>query len=187
MSAPQPPSVAITQPRQPSPSAHSSLVCCTGPVVLSHVSVVVPSCSRLSCGDFWGSSLLLSDFFVCIPMLRWKVERWRIISLRTVLAMPKFGNLSAPSLEGESVFTGSLVEPSIAFRVMICLTAATLSAALGGFAHGFCPFLGLAHAGYALCCKFDTFSFWVLPQVCFVRLWQQDSCINVLLCACPDL
>ena len=42
------------------------------------------------------------------------------------------------------------------------MTAATLSAALGGFAHGFCLFLGLDHAGYALCCIFDTFSFWVL-------------------------
>ena len=32
----------------------------------------------------------------------------------SVLALPKFGNLSAPSLEGESVFTGSLVEPAMA-------------------------------------------------------------------------
>ena len=78
-----------------------------------------------------------------------------------VLVLSKFGNLATPSLEGESVFTGSLVEPAIAFRVMICLIAATLSAALGGFAHGFCPFLGFAHARYALCCNFDTFSFWV--------------------------
>ena len=78
-----------------------------------------------------------------------------------LLMMPQFGNLSAPSLEGESVFTSSLVELVIAFRVMICVTAATLSAALGGFAHGFCPCLGLDRAGYARCCIFDTFSFWV--------------------------
>ena len=79
-----------------------------------------------------------------------------------MLTMPKFGNHSAPSLEGESVFISSLNERVIAFRMMICVTAATLSAALGGFAHGFCLFLGLDHAGYALCCIFDTFSFWVL-------------------------
>ena len=78
-----------------------------------------------------------------------------------LLTMPKFGNLTAPSLEGESVLVCSFNEPVIAFRMMICVTAATLSAALGGFAHGFCLFLGLDHAGYALCCIFDTFSFWV--------------------------
>ena len=66
-----------------------------------------------------------------------------------VVATFKFGNFSAPSLEGESVFTSSLIEPVIAFRMMICVTAATLSAALGGFAHGFCTFLGLHRAGYA--------------------------------------